>query len=188
MKVPEKFQKIPFRARRKRKERLERQTEREIESIQRKTPGFGNKRFIVFALIGLLFGAGGLLLAKSKSGRQAEPDHRVLTAKAGKELAILSIALDRFRADCGRYPATQEGLAALLLNPGPTNWCGRYVSHLRADPWRNAYQYRLKDDLPKLWSFGPDGTDGTADDVLPVSTNAIDINKETVNYFGHYKD
>ncbi len=35
--------------------------------------------------------------------------------------------LDHFRLDVGRYPTTQEGLGALVTNPGAQNWEGPYL-------------------------------------------------------------
>jgi general secretion pathway protein G len=36
---------------------------------------------------------------------------------------------------------------------------------LPLDPWDNEYQYELREKKPVIWSFGPDGVDGTEDDV-----------------------
>lgn len=40
----------------------------------------------------------------------------------------LSVSLDAFRLDNGRYPTTEEGLTALISNPGLQTWDGPYVS------------------------------------------------------------
>ncbi len=188
MKVPEKLQKIPYRFRKKKKERMAREAERELETLQRKSPDLSRKPIYVAIALFLLLGTGGLLLTKTKSGHQAPANDKTWLAKAGKDMAIMTIALNRYRADCGCYPTTQEGLAALILNPGNTNWGGKYINNIRADPWRSSYQYRLKDDAPKLWSCGPDGVDATGDEVFPADTNTINIINETVHPFGVYND
>jgi hypothetical protein len=50
------------------------------------------------------------------------------------------------------------------------------------DPWGNDYQYEYppthgKGDYPDIWSFGPDGQDGTDDDI--VSWSGTDGGKGT---------
>ena len=42
-------------------------------------------------------------------------------------LGELEGALQMFAFDVGRYPTTQEGLLALLENPGNTSWHGPYL-------------------------------------------------------------
>jgi general secretion pathway protein G len=68
---------------------------------------------------------------------------KVKTAKT--EVANLSAGLDMFKADVGRYPTTQEGLAALLKKPDDAeNWDGPYIKKDDAmkDPWGRAYNYQ----------------------------------------------
>jgi general secretion pathway protein G len=67
------------------------------------------------------------------------------------------------------YPSTAEGLGALVQPiadiPG---WAGPYLDKQQVplDPWNNPYQYELVNlDLYRVWSFGPDGVDGTDDDL-----------------------
>ena len=50
-------------------------------------------------------------------------------------------ALDTFRLDVGRYPTTEEGLAALMTKPDTAaKWNGPYLRRqLPKDPWGNAY-------------------------------------------------
>jgi general secretion pathway protein G len=58
----------------------------------------------------------------------------------------LSTALDLFLVDIGRYPTQQEGLEALVANPGQlANWHGPYVkaTTVPLDPWGHPYQYRF---------------------------------------------
>lgn len=58
----------------------------------------------------------------------------------------LSTALDLFLVDVGRYPTQQEGLTALVQNPGTlANWHGPYVkaNNVPLDPWGQPYQYRI---------------------------------------------
>ncbi len=54
-----------------------------------------------------------------------------------------------------------------------TKWDGPYLSSTSVpkDPWGHAYQYEYppthgKGDFPDIWSYGPDGEDGTDDDIV----------------------
>lgn len=51
-----------------------------------------------------------------------------------KELKILNTALVEFYEDTGRFPTEDEGLAALLADPGASGWQGPYVGGERSDP------------------------------------------------------
>src|SRR3569832_1969401 len=64
------------------------------------------------------------------------------TARA--QIEMLGAALDAYRLDTGRYPATQQGLGALwtepTADPRPYNWRGPYLRKpVPPDPWGNAY-------------------------------------------------
>jgi len=84
--------------------------------------------------------------------------------------------LQLYKLDIGKYPPTDEGLKALSERPDSidedTNlWKGPYVEDpdsLR-DPWGNEYQYKAPGDVNTnsydLWSNGPDGQEGTEDDI-----------------------
>ena len=99
--------------------------------------------------------------------------------RANRELeqtdAELSTALDTFRLDMGRYPSTQEGLAALLQPPsGASRWDGPYLSKsvMPLDPWDNPYQYRSPGGGGRpydLFSFGADGAPGGEGDGRDIS-------------------
>ncbi len=94
---------------------------------------------VVLAILGLLVALATpqvlKYLAKSK----------VDTARI--EIANLSTSLDLFMIDVGRYPTQQEGLQALVANPGGlASWHGPYVkgrTGTPADPWGHPSQYRV---------------------------------------------
>ena len=84
--------------------------------------------------------------------------------KAAKtQIEMLGQALDAFRLDVGRYPATSEGLNALSTNPGVEGWNGPYLKKgLPNDPWKKPYQYQSPGDHGDydLVSYGADGAPG----------------------------
>jgi general secretion pathway protein G len=91
-------------------------------------------------------------------------------AAARTDIATLETALDVFEVDCGRYPTTEEGLAALITPPmGLQNqWRGPYIKRgVPNDPWGNPYIYRApgmhNTSGYDLYSMGPDGREGNDD-------------------------
>jgi general secretion pathway protein G len=96
---------------------------------------------------------------------------------ARAQISTLSAALDVYRLDNGRYPTTEQGLAALWqapsIGPRPTNWRGPYLRQtIPADPWGAPYLYRSPGehapttfDLSSLGSDGAVGGSGEAADV-----------------------
>lgn len=119
---------------------------------------------LVVIIIGILAG----MLVARLSGRSEEA--RVTRAKADMS-GTLSLAVDLFEQDVGRYPSTQEGLTALVENPGATGWKGPYLKDgLKPDPWGTAYAYALNPDDPGRYTLtcaGPDRQVGTSDDIVP---------------------
>ena len=82
----------------------------------------------------------------------------------------LSLALDLFRMDNGRYPTTEEGLKALLQTPGGmATWRGPYLRQGRLeDHWNRQYLYHSpgahNGDFD-LASTGQDSIEGNQDDI-----------------------
>ena len=95
-------------------------------------------------------------------------------AKGKDQIAKIQIkelegALQLYSFDMGRYPATAEGLEALVRNPGGSDsWKGPYLSkELPKDPWGRPYLYRspgMHGDFD-LYSAGADGIEGNEDDI-----------------------
>jgi len=87
-------------------------------------------------------------------------------------IANIEVALDAFEIDNGRYPTTSEGLRALLEQPSDADdWKGPYLKKaVSLDPWGNEYVYKLPGQHNEygydLYSFGPDGRQGSEDDVI----------------------
>ena len=92
------------------------------------------------------------------------------------QLREIERALDRFRLDMSRYPLEEEGLEALwsrnaLEDPeAATRWVQYLAEPIREDRWGNPLIYRAPSEIRPgapydLISMGPDGEEGTEDDI-----------------------
>ena len=88
-------------------------------------------------------------------------------AKARQDIRAYETALNLFRLDNFKYPTTDQGLQALVQQPGDTtvrNWKpGGYIDGLRKDPWGNDYLYLNPGSKGKefdLFTLGADGQEG----------------------------
>ncbi len=107
---------------------------------------------VILALLAALVGP--RLFPKLGKGKQSA---------AAAQIELIGQGLDHFRLDAGRYPTTQEGLAALMTNPGVEKWEGPYLKKaLPADPWGKPYYYQCPGSHGDydLFSYGRDGTAG----------------------------
>ena len=95
---------------------------------------------------------------------------------AKTQIRMFDSAIGMYRLDVGKYPSGDQGLQALRLQPpdAPVNkWRGPYISiEIPLDPWGTAYQYQEMTDALnqpnfEVMSNGPDGNNGTADDIRP---------------------
>ena len=83
------------------------------------------------------------------------------TAKT--QIEMLMTALDSYRLDMGKYPSAQDGLDALVTNPGSDKWQGPYLAKgLPKDPWDNDYIYQNPGEHGEVdvLSYGADGSPG----------------------------
>ena len=84
---------------------------------------------------------------------------------------FLGLCFTRFQRRAGRFPASLDELFQRPADLPPARWDGPYLSskEVLLDPWERPYRYRCpgthNDRTYDLWSVGPDGTDGTADDI-----------------------
>jgi general secretion pathway protein G len=107
---------------------------------------------VILALIAALVGP--RIFPKLGKGKQS-------AAKA--QIELLGQALDHLRLDVGRYPNTQEGLNALMVNPGVENWDGPYLKkEAPQDPWGRPYHYQCPGTHGDydLFTYGRDGASG----------------------------
>lgn len=138
-----------------------------VRIVNRSSAGFTLiEMLVVLVIIGLIMGLVGPRVLNYLS------DARVKTARL--QIESFNNSLDLFFLDVGRYPKTQEGLAALVRRPsGVDVWNGPYIKGgtVPTDPWGNAYIYRVPGshgpyDLVSLGSDGHEGGDGTAADIV----------------------
>ena len=87
------------------------------------------------------------------------------------QLKAIKDALEEYKLDNGNYPTTEQGLKALVSKPTtppiPKNW-RKYMDKVPKDAWGNdfIYIYPGEDGHPyELRSKGPDGEEGTEDDI-----------------------
>ncbi len=103
--------------------------------------------------------------------RFAQRSEQARVTAALSDIAGLEVALDAFEIDTGRYPTAEEGLRPLIERPHDVRqWNGPYIRRgLPRDPWGNPYHYRQpgihNPSAYDLWSNGPDGREGTDDDI-----------------------
>lgn len=126
----------------------------------------------VLIVIAILLAIGGLVVVNLLPAKdQADIDLQ----KA--QFDMVKTAMDKFKLDMKRYPSEDEGLAALNAKDAiadeaeQANWRGPYVeTPIVKDNWNHDIVYRFPGELRgeqyyDLISFGPDGEEGTADDI-----------------------
>lgn len=114
---------------------------------------------IVLAIIGMIAGLVGPRVLGYLSGSKIKA--------ARVQIEALYSAVDLFYLDNGRYPTTNEGLAALTKKPATSQqWNGPYLKtgELPKDPWGNPYLYKIpgKGEPFTIISAGPEGREGSA--------------------------
>ena len=121
---------------------------------------------VVMVIIGLLAGyVGPKLFAQI-----GKSETKVTRA----QVDALQKSLDQYRIDIGRYPATEAGLAALVLKPADEpRWPGPYLAKaVPADPWGRPYAYTSPGQHGDfdLVSYGHDGQPGGDGDNADITS------------------
>jgi len=87
------------------------------------------------------------------------------------QMKAIKNALDQFKIDNGFYPTTRQGLKALVekptIPPIPNHW-HQYLEKVPKDAWGHEFIYISPAPNGKpydLKSKGPDGVEGTEDDI-----------------------
>jgi len=102
---------------------------------------------------------------------QGHPDVALLFRVKG-DLTALAMGLTSHLRYSGALPTTEQGLRALTakptLAPVPTQY-QRVMKMVLRDPWGREYRYstpaKHTNKEYDLWSVGPDGIDGSQDDI-----------------------
>ena len=121
-------------------------------------------------LVVIIIGVLAAMVIPNLAGRGEQA--RLAAAKADIE-ANLAAALDLYELDNGRYPTTEQGLAALLQKttaaPEPMHWKGPYLKKKKVpqDPWGHDYVYASpgtsNTEEYDLSSYGKDGIESSDD-------------------------
>lgn len=148
----------------------------QLDSIRRRRQALKD-RSRGFTLMEMLLVLAILVLLMALVGPRILGTQRKSDISATKtQIGMLKAALERYALDLKTFPSTEDGLPALIEPPakgeGESRWDGPYVDAdaIPADPWGHPYQYEYppshgKRNFPDIWSWGPDGEDGTEDDV-----------------------
>lgn len=92
---------------------------------------------------------------------------------AQSQIEAFARALGTFRLEVGRFPSSEEGLAALRsAPPGLVNWNGPYLDKpVPPDPWGRPYLYRVPGTEGRdfdITSLGKDGAPGGSGDAADI--------------------
>ncbi len=127
---------------------------------------------LVLAIIGMLAGVAIVSLVGTREGAKIDSTKAMLSS--------IETALETYNMHVSHYPSEEEGnLTALRVKPTFENeqigemWRGPYLKKEPRDAWGNVINYELNvagtDEAQaqpyRLWSNGPDGVDGTEDDI-----------------------
>ena len=87
-------------------------------------------------------------------------------SRALQDITNLKAQLNTFEVDTGSFPTSLDQLRENTTNV--QNWHGPYIDKLPQDPWGHDYIYHppTGDSTEfQILSAGPDGQEGTADDI-----------------------
>ena len=89
---------------------------------------------------------------------------RAAVTRARADIRTIDNALNLYRLDNFRYPSTDEGLDALVNNPGEAsapNW-KQYLRSVPTDPWNNEYRYASpgRQGDYEVFTLGANGQEG----------------------------
>lgn len=123
---------------------------------------------IEIMLVVIIIGVLAAMVVPSITGRSEQA--RITAARTDIE-SNLATALDLYHMDSGKFPTTEQGLAALIEapSPKPAQWNGPYLKKKKIpkDPWGNPYVYKSPGEQNKdgydLSSHGADGAPGSDD-------------------------
>ncbi len=111
---------------------------------------------VVLAIITLLAGLVGPQVLNRLGGAKSQT--------ALVQIRDLEAGVETFMLDVGRFPTSDEGLEALVRDPGnASGWNGPYMRRgIPQDPWGRDYHYRYPGEHGAfdIYSLGRDGSPG----------------------------
>ena len=125
--------------------------------LKRRNAGFTLiELLVVLVILTLLAGLVGPRVMNQLGG--------AMSKTAALQIADLEKSLELFKLDVGRYPATAEGLDALLNRPASANgWNGPYIKgNVPNDPWGKPYVFSspASNGGVDIMTLGADGAAG----------------------------
>lgn len=114
---------------------------------------------VVLALIGGIMGVvmGGIMKG-SKSAKESQ-------TQLG--FGQLRSSMQMYKLAMNKFPTTEQGLRALIENPGIAGWRGPYCDEeTLKDAWHQDVQYESDGRVMKFMSAGDDEMIGTEDDLV----------------------
>src|SRR4051812_14434194 len=125
---------------------------------------------VVLAILGLLVGLVAPAALRQLGSAKEKIAHQSIERIAG--------VVDIYKLDVGTYPATDQGLQALISRPqGVERWNGPYLKgdKLPEDPWGHPFVYRFPSQRQgheyDLYSLGPTGQAGGSSDSAAIYNN-----------------
>jgi hypothetical protein len=116
----------------------------------------GKKSGIGLPIAGLAISAAAIILVFVVTGGTAKfignVANSTMYSTAKSEVDFAAARIEQYRADNGKYPAS---LSDVYKAP----------ERVPVDPWGHDLNYERTDDGFRVWSNGPDGKSGTADDI-----------------------
>jgi len=114
---------------------------------------------LVVVIIGIL---AGVVLPRLVGSREKAAEQA-----ARAQIGVFETSIDLFHLETNKLP---ESLKDLVVDPGDDNWNGPYLRKrtIPKDPWGNQYVYKAEGTRGidyDVYSLGPDGIDGTEDDI-----------------------
>lgn len=113
---------------------------------------------LVIVILGIL--AGVVVTNVTDVGNEAR------TARVKTDISSIQTAVRTYEIYMGKYPSDDEGIEELSK---ATDEHKAFLEKIPKDPWGNPYSYREESENglsgPDVWSNGPDGQEGTDDDI-----------------------
>lgn len=127
---------------------------------------------IILGVIAVLVLGVGVVAAMAWKHVANDTVQQAKQARTESDIQALSAQLLMYRARAGQLPTTDQGLSALVEKPSsapvPSLWT-QLLESVPMDGWGHPYRYaapgKHSTNSYDLWSVGPDGVDGTSDDI-----------------------